>query len=105
MMKINVAALATAGALLWGFCVFLVGLANMAVPGYGAAFLDLIASIYPGYHANGNFFVLVLGTTFALADGAIAGGILGWLYNLIAVPPRREGATTVPRHDLRHPTA
>jgi hypothetical protein len=105
MLKINVAALAAASALLWGSCVLLVGLANMAVPGYGAAFLKLIASIYPGYDPNGSFLVLLLATTFALADGAIGGGILGWLYNVIAAPADRERRAVSPHHDMRHPMA
>jgi hypothetical protein len=89
-MKLNVAALAIAGAILWGTSVFFVGLANVAVPGYGATFLDLIAALYPGYHVGGGFDSLLIGTLYAFADGAIGGALLGWLYNVVVVAARER---------------
>lgn len=101
-MKLNVAALAIACAILWGACVFLVGLADMAVPGYGGAFLAMVASIYPGFHAGANFLVLLLGTGLALADGAIAGAIVAWLYNVVADMQSQTARPAGTTHDLRH---
>jgi hypothetical protein len=101
-MRLNVAALAIAGAVLWGGCVFLVGLADLAVPGYGAAFLAVVASMYPGFHVGGTFPILLLRTGFALADGAIAGAIVAWIYNVVVDPEGRPARRSVATHDLRH---
>lgn len=80
-MKLNLKSLAASLAILWGLSVFLVGLANLIWPGYAAAFLNLLASIYPGYHAAGSFGDLIVGTLYAVLDGAMGGLIFGWLYN------------------------
>ena len=81
-MKINIKALGFTVALLWGGVVLLVGLGNLAFPGYGSAFLDVVASIYPGYKATPSIGDVVVGTLYAVADGFIGGLIAGWLYNL-----------------------
>jgi hypothetical protein len=83
-MKLNLKALAFSLAVLWGAGVFLVGLANLIWPGYAAAFLNLLASIYPGYHASGSFGDLIVGTLYAVLDGAAGALIFGWLYNSLA---------------------
>jgi hypothetical protein len=81
-MKVNVKALGFTFALLWGGVVLLVGLGNIGFAGYGAAFLKVVASIYPGYHAIPSFGDVVVGTLYALVDGFIGGLIAGWIYNL-----------------------
>lgn len=81
-MKLNVKALALALAILWGIAVFLTGIANLIWPGYGAAFLQAIASLYPGYNATSSFGAVVIGTLYALIDGAIVGLVFAWLYNI-----------------------
>ena len=83
-MKLNLKALSVTLAVLWAGAVFLVGVANLIWPAYGKAFLVMLASIYPGYHAAGTFGDAIAGSLYALVDGAIAGLIFGWLYNLIA---------------------
>ena len=83
-MKLNLKALTVSLAILWGLCVFLAGLANLIWSGYAAAFLNLLASIYPGYHAAGSFGDLIVGTLYAVLDGAVGGLIFGWLYNSLA---------------------
>ena len=83
-MKLNLRALTVSLAVLWGGSVFLVGLANLIWPGYAAAFLNLLASIYPGYHASGSFGDLIVGTLYAVLDGAVGGLTFGWLYNSLA---------------------
>ena len=83
-MKLNLKALAVSLAILWGLGVFLVGLANLIWPGYAAVFLNLLASVYPGYHAAGSFGDLIVGTLYAILDGALGGLIFGWLYNSLA---------------------
>ena len=71
-------------AIFWAGVVFLVGLANLIWPGYGKTFLQMLASVYPGYKASGSFGDMIVGSLYALVDGAIMGLILGWLYNLFA---------------------
>ncbi len=84
MNRLNVKALALTVALLWGGAVFVVGLAHMIWPCYGGVFLELCASIYPGYTVSGSFASVIVGTLYAILDGGIGGLIFGWLYNLIA---------------------
>jgi len=83
-MKLNVKALGITAAIIWAGAVFMVGIANMISSGYGNTFLELVASIYPGYNASGSFGDVIIGTLYALLDGAICGLLFGWLYNLIA---------------------
>jgi hypothetical protein len=81
-MKLNLKALALTAGILWALALFLVGAANLIWPGYGVVFLQLMASIYPGYHATSSIGDLIVGTSYALVDGAICGLVFGWLYNL-----------------------
>lgn len=83
-MKLSLKALAFAAGILWALAVFLVGAANLIWSGYGGAFLQLVASIYPGYHATRSIGDVIVGTLYALLDGAICGLAFGWLYNLFA---------------------
>jgi len=85
-MSLNVKALAIAGAIVWGGCFLLVGLANLIWASYGAGCLELAASIYPGYHGPAGFWSVIVVTLYALVDGAVAGAILAWLYNWAACP-------------------
>ncbi|UCG88108.1 MAG: hypothetical protein JSW71_06075 [Gemmatimonadota bacterium] len=95
-MDLNIKALAVVGAVLMGACLLLVGIANLIFPSYGVAFLDLMASLYPGYHGPDGFGSVIVGTLYAAVDGAVCGAILAWLYNLVAgrATPHR-GATGV----------
>jgi hypothetical protein len=58
---------------------------NLVWPSYGREFLQLVASIYPGYHATPSFGQVIVGTLYALVDGAVGGAIFAWLYNRLAV--------------------
>ena len=71
----------TAG-LVWAGAVLMVGVTNLIWPGYGNTFLQLVASIYPGYDATRSVGAVIVGTLYALVDGAIFGLVVGWLYNL-----------------------
>ena len=101
-MKLNVAALSIAGAILWGSSVFLVALANMVVPDYGVMFLNMVAALYPGYHVGAGFSALLIGTAYALVDGAIGGALLGWLYNLVALSTSDSAEGTRAGHRTGH---
>jgi ABC-type phosphate transport system permease subunit len=81
-MKLNLKALVLTAGILWALAVFLVGILNLIWSGYGVAFLKLIASVYPGYHASSSIGDLIVGTLYAFVDGAICGLVFGWLYNL-----------------------
>ena len=83
-MKFNIKALAVACAILWGGCVFLVGLANLIWSGYAQRFLEMLASFYPGYHATHSIGEVVIVTLYAIVDGLIGGLVFGWLYNRLA---------------------
>jgi len=82
LMSLSVRALAIVGAVLMGGCMLLVGIANLIFPAYGGAFLDLMASVYPGYHGPAGFGSVIVATLYGGVDGAICGAILAWLYNL-----------------------
>lgn len=82
-MKLNVKALAITAALVWGGAIFLVGIANLIWPGYGADFLQLVSSIYPGYKGTATFGEVIVGTLYGVVDGFICGLVFAWLYNLL----------------------
>ena len=60
----------------------MVGVTNLIWPGYGNTFLQLVASIYPGYNATASVGAVIVGTLYTLVDGGIFGLVVGWLYNL-----------------------
>ena len=76
--------------------LLLTGLANKIGSGYGAGFLGLLATLYPGYDASGTLGDLVVGTLYALADGAVFGLLFGLLYNrflgqgVMETPPKPQ---------------
>jgi hypothetical protein len=83
-MRLNVKAFALTAGILWAAAVLLTGLANLIWPDYGTAFLQIMASLYPGYDATPSFGAVIIGTLYALVDGAIAGFVFAWLYNVFA---------------------
>lgn len=85
-MRMDVRALAITLALVWGGAMLVAGLAHLLWPPYGQAFLDVIASIYPGYEVGG-FGTVIVGTLYALVDGAVCGAIVAAVYNGLARAP------------------
>jgi hypothetical protein len=83
-MKFNIKALAVASAILWAGAVLVVALVNLIVPSYAQQFLEMVASIYPGYHANHTISQVIVVTLYAIADGLIGGSVFAWLYNWLA---------------------
>ena len=83
-MKLKVTALMIAAGLLWGGAILVVAWANLIWPDYGRAFLELCASIYPGYKPGTGAGSVITGALYALVDGGIGGALLAWLYNLFA---------------------
>lgn len=81
-MKLSVKGLAIALGLVWGgLGMLLVGLSNLIWTGYGGAFLEVMASLYPGYHATASFGQVIVGTMYGVVDGAVAGAVFAWVYN------------------------
>jgi hypothetical protein len=80
-MKLNLKALLLTAGVVWAGSVLMVGVTNLIWPGYGSTFLQLVASIYPVYDATGSVAAVIVGTLYALVDGAIFGFVFGWLYN------------------------
>ncbi len=83
-MKIDVRALGYSFALLWGGAVFITGIANLIWPTYGAGFLEVLASVYPGYEGTASLGQVLVGTLYGVLDGLVGGLVLGWLYNLFS---------------------
>ena len=88
-MRLDVTALALTAGSLWAVAMLVVASANLVWPSYGQAFLALVASIYPGYRPGTGAGSVIIGTLYALVDGAVGGGVFAWLYNLFA--RRRQG--------------
>ena len=81
-MRLSLKPIAMAGGLLWGSGVLFVGLVNILRPSYGLSFLQMVSSVYPGFHISRTIGDVLIGTAYALVDGAIAALVFGWLYNL-----------------------
>lgn len=79
-MRLCVRTTALTFGILWAVVFFVVAGAQQIWPTYGVAFLDLMDGLYPGY-APGGFGSVILGSLYAVVDGAICGAVLAWLYN------------------------
>ena len=82
--KLSVKALTLTLALIWASAILMVGLINLYTPNYGSAFLSLISSVYPGYHADRTLASVLVGTGYALFDGGTCGFLVAVLYNWLA---------------------
>ena len=89
-MKLNVHALSLDAGIFTAASILIVGILNLVWPGYGGAFLKMMASIYPGYHAAGTIGDLIVGAVYGLVDGLVFGLVFGWLYNRLT-PIRADG--------------
>ncbi len=81
-MRMDLKALSLTVANVWGGSILLIGLANLVWTTYGVAFLEVAASIYPGYRGPSSFGQVIVGSLYGLVDGFIGGLIIGWIYNL-----------------------
>ena len=80
-MRLSVKALTYTAAILWGLCFLFVGVGNLLWTPYGEAFLEVMSSVYPGYDPAATLGNVIVGTLYAIVDGAIGGALFGWLYN------------------------
>jgi len=83
-MRFNVTALTLTVGLFWGAAMLIVASANLIWPSYGGAFLELAASVYPGYQPASGIGSVITGTLYGLVDGALGGAVFGWVYNFLA---------------------
>jgi hypothetical protein len=80
-MKLNIKALALTSGILWGLCMLVMTLANLVSASYGQEFLQMMSSVYPGYHATRSIGEVIVGTLYGAVDGFIGGAVFAWLYN------------------------
>ncbi len=80
MSKLDIKALALAGGVLWGLYMLCLGF--MAMFGWGTSFLSVMSSIYIGFRPT--FPGAIVGGLWGFLDGAVAGGIIAFVYNLTA---------------------
>ncbi len=81
---LNPKALAISVGVLWGVYVFFLGLILTVFPNakffwVSKEFLEILATLYPGYSATllGSF----IGLFWAFICGAVGGAIIAWLHN------------------------
>ena len=91
-MRFNLIALSLTVGIFWSAAILVVAVANLIWPNYGGAFLELIASIYPGYRPGPTVGQVVTGALYGFVDGAIGGFLFGWLYNLLSRRRLADGA-------------
>jgi len=80
--KLSVKAFALAGGILWGSALLMVGLSNLAFPGYGQKFLEVMGSVYLWHPSVPSLISALILGGIAFLDGAIAGLFFALLYNL-----------------------
>ncbi len=83
-MKLSVKGLAITAAIIWGAALLIMGSANMMFPGYGTNFLEVIGSVYPGYHPSTGVSSVIIGSLYGVVDAGIGAAIFAWLYNFIS---------------------
>jgi hypothetical protein len=83
-MRFHITAFSLTVGLIWGAAILLVASANLIWPNYGHAFLELAASLYPGYHPSSGIGSVITGTFYGVVDGAIGGTVFAWVYNVLA---------------------
>jgi len=92
-MRVSIKAISLTCALLWGGCMLLVGLINLADASYGSQFLHMMSSVYPGADTARTLGPVVLGTVYGFVDGAIGGCLFGWIYKLLTTEHRTQAHT------------
>lgn len=83
-MRLCIIAFAVTCALLCGGAILGVATANLVWPDYGRAFLDRVASVYPGYRPGPSIGSVMTGTLYGLVDGAAGGAVFAWLYHFLS---------------------
>ena len=82
-MRLSIKKFTLSCGLIWGLCIFLISLSNFIWPNYGVLFLEIHASIYPGYDAMQGISSVIIGTLYAAFDAAVIGALFAWVYNAL----------------------
>jgi len=85
-MTTSVKSISITFAILWGACMLIVGLINLADASYGAEFLRMMSSVYPGADTARTLGRVLIGTLYGVIDGAIGGYLFAVLYRALARP-------------------
>lgn len=85
-MRSSVKAVTITSALLWGSCLLVVGLINLADASYGGEFLRMMSSVYPGADTARTLGRVLLGGVYGFVDGGVAGFLFTALYRLFTQP-------------------
>ena len=80
-MRINVKSVSLTLAMFVAMLMLVVGLVRLVSPDYGQAFVEVMASLFPGYTGHATFGQVIIGALYGALDGAIGGAVFGWLYN------------------------
>lgn len=83
-MRFNLKALSLSCGFLWALVLFILTLISLGTC-YADSFLQVVASVYPGYSVSG--LGLILGLIYGFIDGAVGALIFGWVYNLFVGKP------------------
>jgi hypothetical protein len=75
---LNAKNLGLAAGTLWGISMFVLTIVAI-LTGYGVTWLELMASIYPGYTIS--WIGSIIGLIYGFFDGFVGLYIFGWLYN------------------------
>lgn len=82
MTRLDPRALGLTCGCLWGGALLFVGVLATFVDGYGLAFREVMASVYPFYDGAATWTAALLGGIVGFVDGAVGGALLAWLYGL-----------------------
>ena len=80
-MKLSLKAVAMTAGLMWAGCILLIGIVHLAHPQYGAGFLAMMGSLYPGLHFAHSWENVLAGTVCGFVDGVIVGSLFAWIYD------------------------
>ncbi|HVN07515.1 MAG TPA: hypothetical protein VMV61_00985 [Patescibacteria group bacterium] len=83
-MRLSSKAMGLAAGILWAGGILFVGLLNLAMPSYGAEFLQVFSSVYPWFHNTHTIGSVIIATADGFVDGALAGLLLAWIYNALS---------------------
>ncbi len=82
-MKLSIRGIALTMGLLGAACMLAVGIVNMITPNYGADFLNMMSSVYPGFHYSRTWMSVLIGTVYGFMDGSIGGWVFASIYDWI----------------------
>ena len=81
-MKLDIKALYLTSGLFQGSAILTIGIANIySSTDYGESFLNMVASIYPGYNTTSS---AGQGRLYGFFDSVIGGTIFGLIYNFLS---------------------